>query len=182
MKPVIKSKKSKSFFGQNGQALLELALVLPLLVLLVLGVFDFSRAILAKNIITNVSREGASLASRSSIPPEDIMNSLAYTALPLDMNDRGMMYITKITGVKHGNRIDPTIINATDQFRWKNKTSPPSKIGMPSGANTIANNLGSLTLNEDDTVYVVEVFYNYKSIFSTGKLLLPKQLYTMSIF
>lgn len=166
----------------RGQALVELALVLPLLVVLFLGVFDFARAILAKNIITNVSREGASLAARSALPPADIMNSLAHTALPLDMNHQGMIYITKITGVKKGNSVDPTIRNVTDQARWKDKTSPPSKIGMPSGADTLASNLGSLTLDENETVYVVEVFYDYQSTFSTGKLLLPSQLYAMSLF
>lgn len=178
----MKNYKSRFFFGKSGQAFLELALVLPLLVLLALGVFDFARAILAKNIITNVSREGASLASRSSLPKADIMNSLAYTAQPLDLNNRGMMYITKITGVRHGNNIEPIIVEQTDQERWKGKTVPPSKVGMPSGAKTAANNLGSLTLNENDTIYVVEVFYNYQSIFPTGETFLPTQLYAMSIF
>ena len=173
---------NKIVFEKNGQALLELALVLPLLVLLALGVFDFSRAIHARNIITNVSREGASLASRTSLPQTDIMNALAYTALPLDMNSRGMIYITKVTGVKNGAKVDPVIINQTDQARWKNKTSPPSKVGMPTGANTNAKNLGTLSLQGGDVVYVVEVFYNYKSIFPIGNKMLQSQFYSMSIF
>jgi len=182
MRVTMKTQTNRIAFGENGQALLELAVILPLLVLLALGVFDFSRAILAKNIITNVSREGASLASRSSMPATDIMNALAYTAQPLDLNNRGMMYITKITGVKHGNKVEPIIVKQTDQERWKGKTSPPSKVGMPSGANTTANNLGSLVLKDGDTVYVVEVFYSYQGIFSSNKIMLPSQLYSMAIF
>jgi Flp pilus assembly protein TadG len=64
----------------------ELALVLPILVTLALGIFDLSCAIRANNILINVSREGASLAlrtSRSAISAEDLMNSLAATAQPL---------------------------------------------------------------------------------------------------
>lgn len=182
----MKIRTNKIVFGENGQALLELALVLPLLVLLALGVFDFSRAIHAKNIITNVSREGASLASRSSLPQTDIMNALAYTAQPLDMNNRGMIYITKVTGGINttGSNVHPIIQDTiNDQTRWKGKTSPQSKVWNPTDANTNAKNLGTLSLNNGDAVYVVEVFYDYQSIFSIGnKMLQSHKLYSMTIF
>jgi Flp pilus assembly protein TadG len=48
--------------GQNqetGQSLLELAIVLPLLVLIVLGALDLGRAFFTVIVITNASREGA---------------------------------------------------------------------------------------------------------------------------
>lgn len=47
---------------QRGQALVEFALILPLLVLLLVGVFDFGRAIYAYNTISNAARQGARLA------------------------------------------------------------------------------------------------------------------------
>lgn len=43
----------------RGQALLEFALVLPLLILFVLGVFDLGYAVFLKNMLSNASREGA---------------------------------------------------------------------------------------------------------------------------
>jgi len=45
-----------------GQALIEFALVLPLLVLLIFGLFDLGWAIYANNTIANAAREGARLA------------------------------------------------------------------------------------------------------------------------
>lgn len=44
---------------QVGQALVEIALILPVLVLILMGVFDFGRAFYAYNAISNGAREGA---------------------------------------------------------------------------------------------------------------------------
>jgi len=43
----------------RGQTMVEFALVLPLLILLLVGVFDFGRAIFAYNTINNSAREAA---------------------------------------------------------------------------------------------------------------------------
>ncbi len=45
--------------NQRGTAAIEFALVLPILVLLVLGIIEFSVALYDKAVITNASREGA---------------------------------------------------------------------------------------------------------------------------
>ena len=46
-------------WNTKGQALVEFALILPIFVLLLLGIFDFGRAIYAYNTVLNASREGA---------------------------------------------------------------------------------------------------------------------------
>ena len=48
--------------GTAGQALVEFALVIPLLLLLFMGVFDFGRAIYTYNAISNAAREGGRTA------------------------------------------------------------------------------------------------------------------------
>jgi hypothetical protein len=49
--------------GQTrGQALVEFALVLPILLILLLGVLDFGRAIAAYNSVSNAARSGARVA------------------------------------------------------------------------------------------------------------------------
>jgi Flp pilus assembly protein TadG len=45
--------------NQRGVAAIEFALVLPVLILLVLGIIEFSVALYDKAVITNASREGA---------------------------------------------------------------------------------------------------------------------------
>jgi Flp pilus assembly protein TadG len=54
---------------QKGVAVVEFALVLPLLVLLAFGIIEFSLALYDKAIITNASREGARNGIVFSTPP-----------------------------------------------------------------------------------------------------------------
>jgi len=63
---VTKRKKHKAFIKSRGQALVEFALVLPLLLLLVLGAMDLGRVITTKMVMTNAAREGANFLSRNS--------------------------------------------------------------------------------------------------------------------
>jgi Flp pilus assembly protein TadG len=45
-----------------GQSLVEVAFVLPVLLLMLLGIFDFGRAIYAYNAVSNAAREAARVA------------------------------------------------------------------------------------------------------------------------
>ncbi len=49
--------------NQKGQALVETALVLPVILAMVLGIFGFGRIFNAQLVITNASREGARLGA-----------------------------------------------------------------------------------------------------------------------
>lgn len=42
-----------------GQAMVEFALVIPLIVLMVMGIFDLGRAVYAYNVVASAAREGA---------------------------------------------------------------------------------------------------------------------------
>lgn len=79
--------------SQNrGQSLVEFALILPVLVLLLMGVFDFGRAIYAFNAVSNAAREGARTAivdqsSASGVPVAATEAANQATALGLDPSD-----------------------------------------------------------------------------------------------
>jgi hypothetical protein len=45
--------------GFKAQSLIEFALILPLFMLIILGIFDFGRAIYASSAVHNAAREGA---------------------------------------------------------------------------------------------------------------------------
>jgi Flp pilus assembly protein TadG len=45
--------------GEEGQALVELAIVLPVLLLILVGIMEFSLLLYNQQVITNASREGA---------------------------------------------------------------------------------------------------------------------------
>jgi hypothetical protein len=48
--------------SERGQSLVEFALILPILVLLLVGILDFGRAVYAFNTVNNAARQGARLA------------------------------------------------------------------------------------------------------------------------
>ncbi len=150
----------------RGNIVVELALVLPLLLLLALGVAEYSLSIHANNIIVNISREGANLASRTSSAPKDIMDALAETAGSLNMNDNSIMYITRLRGQADGSP------GALEQHRrLMGGFSPLSKIwscsfGWHAGScispdpNDPPKANLDMALNPGELVDVVEVFYN----------------------
>ncbi len=66
--------KSKS---QSGASAVEFAIVLPILILLIFGIIEFSVALYDKAMITNASREGARAGIVFRVPPvtdEEITN------------------------------------------------------------------------------------------------------------
>ena len=68
---------------QRGQSLVEMALALPLLLILLVGVVDVGRAMYTKIALTNASREGARYASHY---PADAAGVAEAVASELEAN------------------------------------------------------------------------------------------------
>ena len=147
-------------------ALIELALVLPILLLLALGVIDFARAIQFNNVVNHLTREGANLAARSSEQPQFILKALMDTAEPLEMNTSGMMYITKLIGRADG--------RATVDAQYRPSSGGNASLvsnlwagcpGWNSGTCTMPDPRPTIALSvlltEGETVYAVESLYDY---------------------
>lgn len=154
-----------------GQSVVELAMALPVLAILALGTYDVSRALKAKNVLINLSREGANLALRGPRTPsyfQAVMTSLAATAGPLKMEEDGMMYVTEIK-VQNG-------VRTVSQERWeKNPDGPCSRID----ANNPSGLAGTVPVADGSSVCIFEVVYKYES------LLLPAfapQLHSTAVF
>lgn len=60
----------------SGQAMVELALVLPLLLLILVGIFEFARAYSIKQSLVNGAREGARIAVVQSPLDADAVDSV----------------------------------------------------------------------------------------------------------
>ncbi|HEY7292782.1 MAG TPA: TadE family protein [Vicinamibacterales bacterium] len=52
----------------SGQSMIEMAMIMPLLVTIALGIIELSYALLDQHVVTKMSREGANLISRDSSP------------------------------------------------------------------------------------------------------------------
>jgi len=178
----------------RGQALIELAMILPLLLFLAVFIFDFSRAIYTKNAVVNMSREGANFASRTENTPQIIINSLANSASPLIMSSYGMIYITELIGNADGT------VAVVSQHKYLGNVAPPNSMnskvstctpwiagdctpasGSRPSANLTALSLSSGAIAPGQEAYSVEVFYNYQVIF--GNIINYRPLlYSISIF
>lgn len=165
---------------RSGVGTIELALTIPLFLILAFGIFEFGRAIYAKNVIINMSREGANLYSRDARRPQYIMDALALTSESVEMQNSGMIYLTKVEGTSDG----PKII---EQEAWDDKPAdfdPPSRIGPapPESGPPPNANVDDLVLLEGEIAYVVEVFYNYNVVFSDIIDYDDIEIYAMSAF
>jgi len=66
---------------RSGQALVEFALVIPIFLLLLVGLFDLGRAVFAYNTLTNAAREGARLAIVNQDEPSIIEHAKNASAI-----------------------------------------------------------------------------------------------------
>ena len=58
--------KMSLFKDKKGQSLIEFALVLPILLLVLLGIMEFGRMIMAVNVLNQAAREGARIGAVTS--------------------------------------------------------------------------------------------------------------------
>jgi hypothetical protein len=188
-------KKVMHFKGRStatGLSMIELALVLPVLLLLLLGVADFGRFILFDNILINMSREGANLAARTSQSPQFIIDALNHTATPLDMEAHGMVFITRVVGADGGG--GTVVSRVEDQYRssvgdaslqsrlsWSCPSWTAAKCNVPVAQ---ADRLVVLSLPRPmalgEEVHVVETIYHY-SMFTKYVLQSDPDLYSFTL-
>ncbi len=170
----IKQKSSRVYLNQRGVAALEMALILPVMLVLAFVIVDFGRLIQARLVVTNLSREGASLASRDELQPAQLIQMLQSGASPINLASDGRIYIWRIRAGQ----------TQADPFPFIDQAFSGN-----GGALAVASTIGSgqanlgLTSNlynhlEFDTgqksadigdVAVVEVFYRYSAITPISK-------------
>ncbi|CAM4078089.1 TadE/TadG family type IV pilus assembly protein [Vibrio neonatus] len=160
-----------------GLASVEMTFIVPILLIIMMGVFELTQVIQANNIIISISREGANLISRnSSQTPEQVMDTIASTSDPLDLNQDGIIYINLVVGREdnNGNPLDPVL---NQQYRWGDfgytaSSSTWSGCTQWTGDDNGICDMDSdpvltnfpLQLDSGESVYVVEVMYRYSPI------------------
>jgi hypothetical protein len=161
-------KLRKLNMGKKGIAALELALILPILLVLVFGIIDFGRLIRARLIITNVSREGGSMVSRSFKSGDDLLTMLQSSGAPLDLNGSGKIYVSRIkAGTSRSSPnplIDPQVLKGNLSVSSQIRTNV-TNLGLSAALYQHLIFEGSPQNTSDIAeVWVVEVYYKYKPI------------------
>ena len=76
--------------SRRGQTLVEFALILPIFILMLVGIFDFGRAVYAYNTISNASREAVRIGivdqNVSRLQAEAVKAAVALGAAPGDVD------------------------------------------------------------------------------------------------
>lgn len=113
---------------QAGAAMVELAIIMPMLIMLSIPVFYIIWNIIAQTVITNTAREMANLAARSvgyagTLSMQERMNALAFTTPPLQLARFGNIVVTKIVA---NNDCDGLNCQgkAVEQWRWISGAGP----------------------------------------------------------
>ncbi|MBA3259719.1 MAG: pilus assembly protein [Gemmatimonadales bacterium] len=71
----------RSLRGARGQALVEFALILPVILLLVVGMLEFARAWNLHQVMTDAAREGARIAVLDDDVPQDSVKAAMWRHL-----------------------------------------------------------------------------------------------------
>ncbi len=142
---------------ERGAALVELALCLPMLLVLVFGLIDFSQIIFDHQFMTGLSRQGSDLASRGT-SLTDTVSALTIQGANLNIAANGRIVVTAVADGSNGK---PQIV---DQAESPTGISVASAIGTGIGTAAIIPSTANTVLSAGQTLYVTEVFYSYSPI------------------
>jgi Flp pilus assembly protein TadG len=177
--------KKKLFANSSGQAAAELAYSMLIIVPLLCAAIDFGRAFYQLQIISELSRQGSSLAMRGEGTTScDTMCTaiadLVAGSSGLNLSGNGKVIMTALTptaaqtnGAPSGG---PYLISEQES---SGSYSATSKLGT-SGTVSIP---GAPVIQVGQTMYVTEIFYGFTPATPIGKSIgIPTKLYDIAYF
>jgi Flp pilus assembly pilin Flp len=115
------------FRDDDGAAIVEFAIVVPLLILVLVACFDFARAVSAYVTVANASREGARYATvHPGASPDEVRGFLASRIAPLDP---ATFRVEQVTFVPTSDTRwiatlpRPNLVSVEVSYRWDAATS-----------------------------------------------------------
>ena len=102
---------------ERGAAAVELALVLPVLLLIVAAIIDFGRAMFVQSVLTNAAREGAR-AAVVQVAPADIEARAKAALGPYETSPNISVVPNPGTGCTGTGTLEVEVTVAMDPFDW----------------------------------------------------------------
>jgi Flp pilus assembly protein TadG len=160
---------------RRGSVLMELAIGLPILVMILLGCFEAARFALLDQKLARVAASTADLVAQADGITEgqitDLFSAADDSAAPFDLAGTGRVIITSVTKPTSA---DPTVA-------WQRTSSgtvaATSAIGTTGQTATLP---AGLTLRQGENLIVAEVFYNYTPVFLGATKFTSASLYQVS--
>lgn len=165
-----------SFFqaGRNerGTASIELAFSFMIFLFVAFGIVEYGTIINERNALTQLAREGASLASRNLTTPANMMDLLESTDNALDFKNQPSKFHIYLAQVTAGNNVNPNPTCAVvDRGGLSSGVQPPAlpNCDLPQNLyDYLVWNPGTGAAVEQFTV--VKVYYEHDPITPVGAL------------
>ncbi|MBL0942436.1 MAG: pilus assembly protein [Alphaproteobacteria bacterium] len=142
------------FKNTSGATAVEFALIVPLLLIILSGMFEVAMYIFLHNKISRVSGTMSFLASRPGVTEtslKTLMDAADVIAKPFNFNLNGGIIISQIN-------VNP---DATMTIAWQRKTGiGASRIGA--AGNAPSNLPNNIQLKSGQNLIIAEAFYNYE--------------------
>jgi hypothetical protein len=186
--------------NERGQAIVELAVVLPLIVLLLLGVVEVSYALLDQHVVTKLTREGSNLISRDASLQDAAVAVTKMSTRPVDFNtsSRIIFSVVRQVGTAGAANFGKPILYQRYAYGAIAGTSTLATRGSGSfggapdyQANNADNdtslqitNLPAGLMINGGTLYVTEIYTRHPLItpFDRFGVTLPRTLYSIAYF
>jgi Flp pilus assembly protein TadG len=160
---------------RSGAIMAEFAICLPLLMAVLVYGVDLSRLIIASQKMDRVAAGmGDLVAQAKSLTSTDLANIYAavdYVARPFDFDHDGVVIISSVSLVG-------SMLKVNWQSRGAGNLNVASKVGVSGGRATLPS---GMTISDDNTVIVAEVYFNFTPIFNLP-LVPASQLYHTAFF
>lgn len=160
--------------SDSGQGVAEFALALPVILVILLGMVEFSHAYDRVHGLAGLSREGANIAARGS-SLSDVLTTVVANGETLDMAGNGGAIVSRVV-VEGGQPVVMAQVASAGYEDYSRLTAADS---------TAANWIAMAGFAEGSTHYTVEVFLTYEPVTPLAGLfeaVAPSVLYERAVF
>jgi hypothetical protein len=184
----------------SGQSIVEFSIILPLVLVLVLGVVEFSYELLDLHVVTKLTREGSNLISRDTSLLDAGTAMVSMSSRPVDFNNGSKLIFSVIkTGVTTGtNNFNKQILYQRYEYGSLSAQSAltikgagsfgggPEYQAVNADSNTglQVTNLPASLVGTGGMIYVTEIYSKHALItpFDRFGIKLPETLYSIAYF
>jgi len=184
---------------ESGQAVLEFALVVPLVLVLVLGVIEVSYALLDQHIVTKLTREGSNLISRDTSLADAATAMSNMSSRPVNFTDGSstvIFSVVKNVATVGASNYGKSVLYARYRYGSYSGSSILNNTGGSFGSapdyeafnsdNDTSLQITNLptTLTPGDMLYVTEIYTRHPIItpFDKFGITVPQTLYSIAYF
>jgi hypothetical protein len=175
--------------SQNGQSLIELTFIAPLMIALTFGAIEVGSIISTYLTLTHTTREGANLTSRGETPSQTLDAIIAASSSTLRSNNQAhwKLIYSRLVQDKTVPCPDPPttpcVYRIESQIVRGGLVGKPSKLSGNGSVNSRVTVPGINSVRAGQTFHALEVFYNYNPYIVTfiGRGL-PTDFYDRTIF